>query len=272
MSTLVKYMSQIISLDDFGTWPANILSSLRDNADMLAEHAREQTRIDRLGWTDVRYRINPPPVRYAAEAADIVQWIDDQLVGLRLRGFHCTRLLPDEIHEILRSGMQPLSTDFALQRINNAVAQGALSSEMASKLLAYNAVSNRHGRRLGMTYFTFGEESLCQEDAVWRLFGHWGGEAIYWGFESDDQLRRIGRACIVDAAIPIDILQTYSTIGARLTGIFLQSMAVPTELGRTMDGHIVCPLAASNISGIIGFDEPEFLRLTNCESWTHSLA
>jgi len=115
---------------------------------------------------------------------------------------------------------------------------------------------------------------LPQESGVWRLFTFWGGEALYMAHERDAAvaplLRRLGTACIVEAAVPVGSVNRHHSVAEKLLVRFLRRRGVVTDQDPDMEGNIQHQLDASHIRRVIRRADADFERLTRCSKWQES--
>jgi len=192
-----------------------------------------------------------------------------------LLGFHCTRYHESEIAIVKEHGLKPLSEELAYGRVERLQEIGVIPPQIASRLLSENAVNNKHGDRLGRLCFIFSRSILRHEGDVLRLLSYWGGEALYWAHENDPEvapvLKSIGRPCIIQAAVPIATLNTYSSVGEKVISVFLQTRGIATTDDGLLEGSLDQELASHHIQRIIEYGETEFETLTGCAEWQCSL-
>ena len=84
-------------------------------------------------------------------------------------------------------------------------------------------------------------------------------------------LMRIGQACIVEAAVPVEEIKTDCSVGERVMRTWLERRGIRTGHGGEMEAHIKSALPASHIVRVIRRTDPDFVRLTNCNRWRKPL-
>lgn len=265
-------MLRAIDFDDESTWPTPLLQILGSRLDNLRAYEQERTRIDRLCEEDVDARWNPPSNRHKACRDETLIQIEGLIQDNLMIGYHWTRLCEDEIQSILVSGLKTLDNTLVTERISRRVLKGELEREFADFLLRHNESEDdgRHGHRTGMIWFIFDKATLTEEHGLRNLLGCWGGEGIYSPHLCDPQvielLRAIGTACIVEAAIAVSSIHTWS-VSQKILSAFLDGRGIGSELPPEMEGYVTVPVPANHISRVIVRQEPEFGRLTNCDTW-----
>ncbi|MEJ0084997.1 MAG: hypothetical protein WDO72_04915 [Pseudomonadota bacterium] len=265
-----------VELEAVDTWPPEFLQAAVQNRELILSFQRERQRIDRLGWDDIRVRINPPENRYEDEYKALVDRLDGSLVRHRIVGYHCTRLTPGEIRSIKANGLRLLSTDLVRQRLDSCVADGHMTSAQCEYLVGSQimreSLGNLHGNRTGMIWFCPNRSTLQESSGVYRLFRSWGGEAVYLGHEEDEKiaavLAGIGTPCIVKCAIPFPCDDPYyPQFAARF---FSQFISNDFEYPEPSPGFDLCTerdLLGSEVLEVIEFSDPRFESLTACSTW-----
>jgi hypothetical protein len=124
-----------------------------------------------------------------------------------------------------------------------------------------------------MLWFVCGASILKLELNVLRLLRSWGGEALYNSHEQDPvswpTLRSLGKACIIKCRLlPQQINLPRHGLGAKIEEAFLQNRGVSTPNDPQFDTHMKQTLPAEQILNIIEKDDPEFLSLTDYETWS----
>ncbi|MEI7752715.1 MAG: hypothetical protein WCJ71_11590 [Candidatus Omnitrophota bacterium] len=264
-------MDKAIDLNQQETWPEEIVDDLNVSLTMLRAHEKDRRRVDKLCENDVFARVNPPEVRHSGERALLLKRIDSCLNDCFLLGFHCTRFHESEIEVVKKEGLKPLSEELAYGRVRRLQEIGALPPQVALRLLSENVVNNRYGKRLGRLCFIFSRSSLKDKNGVFKLLSYWGGEALYRAHTNDQEvapvLKTIGHPCIVQAAIPIAMLNTRSSVSDKLVSLFLRTRGIATTDDGLFEDSIDQVLDSKNIQRIIEYGETEFEMLTGCEKW-----
>jgi hypothetical protein len=256
----------ILAVDDEETWPAVMLSMLDEKFEALRQY-EELARKFALMGTSAYLEAGQPRNQFRDERDSVVDFVGEQVRDRSLVGFHCTRLVVEEIEEVKRSGLQPLSPELANRRVTRLEQAGYLDPDIAARLRSKN-VSTKETRK-GKTCFIFTRNDLTEEYGVGPLLAHWGGEALYY-YHADDpdigpRLGRIGIACIVEAELAATQVVTVGPIGERLVSAYLGRRAIRTGSGAGMTGYI---REATAVRRLIRRDDPEFESLTGCGGWT----
>lgn len=264
-------MDKVIDLSNQETWPKEIVAELDVGFAILAAYEEDKRRVEKLCEKDIFARVDPPELRHFRERDLFVKRIDSCLNDWRLLGFHCTRFHESEIEIVKEQGLKPLSEELAYGRVRRLHEIGVIQTQVALRLLSENAVNNNHGDRLGRLCFIFSRSTLRHEGDVFRLLSNWGGEALYWAHENDPEiaqvLKSIGRPCIVQVAVPIAMLNTYSSVGEKVISVFLHTHGAATTDDGLLEGSLDQALVSDHIQRIIEYGEPEFEMLTDCAEW-----
>jgi hypothetical protein len=263
----------VLDLDDESTWPGDLLSFLGERFDVLrAYEQHERGVIDRRNGGDRTMSYAPPRNPYEAARDAALLETNALLKGLKLVGYHCTRLHHDEIESICRDGLRPLSAELARDRVRRRVGAGDFSVEVAERVLAKGRTEERDGeRRVGMLWFLFTAGSLREEGGLELFFRLWGGEALYFPHHEDPQigpiLRRLGTACIVRAAVPVEAIQTGCSVGERIVRCSLHRRGVRMGECPGWEGWIAESVPGEGIQRVIRRSDADFERLTGCATW-----
>lgn len=188
-----------VDLDDFTTWPSDIVPLVQDAlTDLIAE--REAMRAFDLS-SDRWFKPSPPQ-----PATDrIAEHVAEAMAGQHIRVFHATRLL--DAQQVLRQGLKRLSIAERIAAIENLTARGPLAPFSASLQRLLNDADLRDYRsREGQVWFTPLRRNL-HDDGCDVFFDHWGGEFVERLLcHSDAGLRKaiqnIGTPLVVMASIP----------------------------------------------------------------------
>jgi len=262
-----------IALDDESSWPPSVLSLLDKTFRDLEAYEKTQARIDKICEKDVLARVSPPPNPYSKLRAEVLVELEVLLSRVLLVGYHCTRLCVDEIESVLSSGLRTLGKPLVTERIERRVARGEFERDFADKLLRHDVSEDsisRLGRRTGMIWFVFNRATLTGEHGLKYLLGCWGGEAIYWSHMNNPPimmaLRSIGTACIVEAAVRVPDINTWSVPQKLVVG-YLQRRKVKTCEVPEMEGFVRVPVAADQIRRVIRREDAAFGSVTQCDVW-----
>lgn len=264
-----------LSFDDEDTWPPSIVDLLRSRLPMLSAYESERKRIDRLAERDPSMRCFPPPNPRKHERDSVLSSIGQAIAEGQALGYHCTRLCEDEIEEVLTGGLRPLTPELVADRIRRRKACGDLSPEDAQLLLSNNLADDRQRqeKRTGRLWLVLTWNSLRGESDVWRLFGLWGGEALYSCHEGDPRMRKIlqnlGVPCLIEVAVPLKDIDV--TPAEALLGCFLHRHKVETENRPGLEGKLLRSIRGDEIRSVIRHGNPNFSGLTSCNSWRNQL-
>ena len=246
-----------IHLAKESSWPSDVLEFLDNNHDLF------------LGWENRAKGRAPSPALY-----------DNAVYGLRnvlrrhsLHGYHCTRLTDNEIASIQRDGMQLPDAEVLKNRINNLCREGILKASNARQLIEKNQAGD--DCRARMIWFCFFEPQEDGQHGIERFFRFWGGEALYNSHEDDASmaavLRRIGTPCLVEADVPISLLEEHSYLDTKLVRRYLINRGFKTLECLLHEDKAKSPLPAQTIKRIIRHPSKEFSLLTGCDTWTPTL-
>lgn len=269
-----------LELEDFElelpqTWPVGVHDLVENNREALIAYQRERGRIDRLGWTDVRVRMDPPVNQHRAGYDTLLARTEALLRGHRLVGYHCTRLTPAEVDRVRREGLRALSPDLVRARLEALVDAGEMSAAQCRFFLdhpmLHSHLANRHGRRTDLVWLCPNRSTLRGASGVYRLFRSWGGEALYAGFEDDPAviavLTALGHPAIVKCALPLPTDDLHGCRAAHVLSNAVRDQIEHSEPSPTFDWSLQRDLAPSEVLDVITIDDPGFEALTGYRAW-----
>jgi hypothetical protein len=267
-------MRLVIDLENEKSWPLEIRRQFDANFDLFARYEAERIRLFELYQRDWFAHQREGGNRFSEDRKRVIELVTEIASPHHLSGFHCTRLCPDEIDAIRLGGMTPASADFLAKRIAVRAAAGDISDSLATRLTGRNLAAEIY--RTNMIWFVNGSSILRDQSGLYRLFRHWGGEALYGLYERDKEispvLKRLGQPCIVEAVLPIANFTHFSLIGEPMYSSFMLSRGIKPDRLPGMEGNMKSPIPASDITRIVTYDSPEFELLTNSSTWHEVIA
>ena len=184
-----------------------------------------------------------------------------------LIGYHCTKLIPQEIEDIYKNGLQLLSYDFLCNRIEKITELGIIDKEIGKLLQNENEAKEEY--RANHIWFTFFRPKIAGMHGISRFFKYWGGEALYNTHEHNGTgqlLQRIGIPCVVEAQIPIEYIEV-SSFSLHLLDIYKGEHGISAKNLREFEGYSRNPIPPKLILNVFQFPSAEFVELTGCEVW-----
>lgn len=265
-------MSVTLQLDDESTWPAEVVHIIERNFDLLDDwygptaEARERDR-------------SPGDIQcgpsFSAKEHDRVLWDLQHALSCRNlgSGFHCTRLTKAERSAILETGMQPQNKDGLRIRINALAGAGFISESIASVLSVENDASALN--RAGKIWFCFFEPHFAGEGGISGFFRYWGGEALYGRHASKEPtraaLQEIGTPSIVVADIAVAGINPSAPPSIPMVRRYFMNRGAKITESARYEAYTTWPIPPRSINRILRYPEPEFIRLTRCDSWRIAL-
>ncbi len=82
-----------IETEEPDTWPTQVQRTLEKNSRLLASYAAEEIDYPNIPYPERHYTVNP----YCDQYEQIIEQLEQELGGNNLVGYHCTRLLENEI-------------------------------------------------------------------------------------------------------------------------------------------------------------------------------
>jgi hypothetical protein len=165
--------------------------------------------------------------------------------------------------------MQLPSADMLNQRIDAVLKEGLLTVPIADRLKADNQADEEG--RAGIICFCFFSLNLVYQSSIERFFRHWGGEALYNSHERDPEtgiaISRIGTPCLIEADVPIAILNPYSWLNIKVVLRFLINHGYRINESLDLEACAIQPLPMETIRRVIVYPDPEFIKLTGCDKW-----
>ncbi|OEK01171.1 hypothetical protein BFP97_06445 [Roseivirga sp. 4D4] len=247
---------QMITLHSEETWPASLKSYLERNLQLFASWEFRDTK-------------------HAFQKVQTWEY-DSAIYGLRdvlnnhaLHGYHCTRLTDVEIDGILSEGMSLQNKDTLSARINQLLLEGKISEHIGHRLKNENQANEEY--RSHMLWFCFFEPQLAGESGIKRFFRSWGGEALYNSHESDPEtgivLSAIGTPCLIEAEVPISILNQHSFLAMKVVRNFLKNRDYDMKECIDHEGYATNNLDSCFIKRVMKYPDSDFIRLTGCDEW-----
>ena len=218
----------IIDVDDCATWMANLERVVQSVAHRY--EGSGSTSSD-LWLTD-------------DDRATILAALD----GVSIRVFHASRLLPFELDEIRREGLEPASQELFAGKVAGAVAHGLLSPAEGTELLRSAEPLDGSDGAARVAQVCVSAGTAVYRDAphaVRPLLQSWGGEVLYFAHEQDDlgkRLHELGTPTIIEVSLPsvrpqdlwfpdveqclVGTVLGFSDVGS---DVFIRGSAVPPE-------------------------------------------
>lgn len=273
-------MKLAVEIEDIESWPANFRVEAVKNKQLLISYHQEYRRISRLGEEDLIARVHPPLNEFEAEYRALADRLETILSEHKIVGYHCTRLTVREIKTVKDFGLNILSKELVQKRLDNALRDQLLTKEEILYLKNSDnlkeCLDDRNGGRTGMVWFCPNRSMLKHESGLYRLFRSWGGEALYWGHERDDNIahaiRRLGKPCIVKCALPFYNAGHFSErLSDRFLSYVVSDVIEYPEPPVDFDMYSKQSLAGTDVLEIIEISSPEFEQLTGFRSWTEKI-
>ncbi len=195
----LKYDDHII-LDYIDSWPKDLMDFLDENRDVFENYIRTENEIDKKVEVDVNFRICRPNNQYQDQWDKSIGELKEILTLCKFIGFHCTRLVDDEVQDILSDGLSPLSGKLIQKKLNILLENDFIDRETLEKHSEDHLADeeNRSGR-----VCTFHTLNTLKNDieGLKPVFSYWGGEAFSRGKENSldpkSEFINIGFATIV---------------------------------------------------------------------------
>ena len=265
-----------VEIEDMGSWPPHFRKSAIQSEALIVSFHQECSRIDRYCQDDVRLQINPPKNRYKQAYRALVVQLEDMLASHRIVAYHCSRLTKEEIVNIKQEGLRILTSDLVNKKLDQCLSHGYLKQAEYERIKnsphLSESLNDQLDSRTGKIHFCASRTTLRDDNAVFRYFRSWGGEALYRGHEQDSRLAhvlgRIGVPCIVICAIPFTrIKQGFRELSEHFLLYLVSNELGLTDLSLAVDISTEENLRSSEILDIIECSDPRFEELTAESSW-----
>jgi len=258
---MINFDKHII-LDKINSWPDEVLEQIKNNESSLKGFFIEEHRIDKLAREDTSVRYNRPQNIHQEKWMSTIDKIEEILKNYSIVGIHCTKLLEPEINEIQQNGLKPLSKEFANQRVEKIYKEGLISKELRNKLI--NKEELVADNRKGKIFVFHCLSTLRDEWGLNRLFGFWGGEALYAYLKNSKELRKIGIPCIVFTSIRINELDIYPELSKRMLAVYFDDNLYPHDTDSIIEKEL-------RVLRIIKRNEQIFEDLTHIQDWDNEI-
>ncbi len=258
---MIDFNNHLI-LDKIDSWPEEILELIKTNENSLKGFFEEEHRIDKLATEDLSIRHNRPQNIHQNKWIISLNKIERILQDYSIVGIHATKLLEDEINDIRINGLKPLSKEFANQRIEKAFDTGLISGNLKNELINKNEFDANN--RKGKIFVFHCLSTLKNEWGLSKLFGLWGGEAIYTYLKNSKELKKIGIPCIVLTSIKIKELDIYPELSKRMVAYYFDDNYYPHDTDTIIEKDL-------SVLRIIKRDEKIFEDLTQINNWNEQV-
>jgi len=196
VNDLLKYTNNHIVLDLVETWPQNLVNLMYSNKEVISLYLKEEERVEFLGRVDIEIRRSPPENPYKRPYFEILHHIDTMIINHTFIGIHGSRLIQEEINNIITEGLKPLSQDLVYQKLLMLRGKKLLDEDAVNLIFSksqYTCIN-----RVGSVSMNHCSSRLKEGSGFCKLFYSWGGEAIYQAQNAEIKqiLHNIGTPCI----------------------------------------------------------------------------
>lgn len=265
-------VSVTLQLDDESTWPVDLVHIIEQHIELFDDwygptaEARERDRAP----GDIQCGPSFSAKEHDRALSELQSVLSRHSIG---PGFHCTRLTEAERSAIRESGMQPQNGERLRVRIQALASAGLIPEAVTSELVVQNYANDRC--RAGKIWFCFFETHSAGESGISRFFRYWGGEALYGTHECSVSTRAalqgIGTPSIVVADVSVGSLSPSALPGIPMVRRYFQNRGARITESVNYEAYTTAPVPPQAIDRILRYPEPEFFRLTRCDSWRISL-
>ncbi len=218
MHPLLRYTNNYIVFDLIESWPDAFLNILKKNQELVKLYFDEEYRVDLLGREDIQIRLFSPPNQYIEPFIEINEMISNILFDQFFIGFHATRLTENEILNVSKIGLQPLTPLLVKEKLEILQQNNYINSKDAELILNNNSSSKSN--RINLVWMFHCLSTLKENNGTDNLFKYWGGESIYRHFKNDTKnafdLTSIGSPCIIICKVSGKEMINYTNISERM--------------------------------------------------------
>jgi hypothetical protein len=240
-----------MEVNDENTWAHDVVAYLERHRDLF------------VAWEEGHEQVAPHDYDRA------ILGLREVLNPYELHGYHCTRLMEQEINFILENGMQLPNGNVLRERIMAAHHAGLFDAEVARRLIQRNNADDEN--RANKIWFCFFPPHIAGESGIKSLLGLWGGEALYRSHRNDPEigpiLSKIGVPCLVEADVVIGSLRRYSFLDVKIMRQFLFNRGLRGRESLEHEDYAASPVPAAKIRRMIRYGERDFEKLTRSKRW-----
>jgi len=189
------------------SYPDEVTALLTENADLIMKYYRAE---DALLADKIANRIHSGQWRneYSTTYSAFIEGdLQDLMECQSLRAWHYSRLIDDEVDELLKNGVKVCSEIQMRKRLEEMRARGLLSKSEVTAISASSPLNYKEqiAGRVQKFWMTTVPMNFC-DPSVEDLVGHWGGEVVYSYVEDlnlIEKLRSIGSPRVVEIKVPL---------------------------------------------------------------------
>lgn len=261
-SLLLQRTNNHIILDQISTWPSEIIQIIEANKALIENYLQLKETISQKQEVDPLYRATVPFNEYQSDWDSVLYSIEGVLNCHKLVGFHCTRMVDEEIENVKEFGLKPLRREATISRLSRLSDLGIMTKNTFNYLRDNNLSSEQN--REGLLFFFHGVQTLKDNFGLYQFFKFWGGESIYRNHinavEIYAELSQIGKPCIVLASIE------YANVCTKLANHFIMVYLKQNMPSRSYDVDD-CVKVNIPVIDVITIDDPLFEVLTDYSTW-----
>lgn len=265
MHPLLSFTGKHIVLDLIESWPASVLSVLENNRELIKQFIDEEIRVELLSREDIKTRLFPPINPHKQQFLEVDQLINNILMGYSFIGFHATRLTQPEISNVIHDGLRPLTLELVKEKTGILLRDNYISASEAELIVQNNSSHEKYREKMVWLFHCI--STLTDSGGLFKLFGYWGGEAIYRHFQEDldssPDLKLLGQPCIVVCFVPGVGMETMPTTSDRMIR-YWNSLKDLEPITIDFDHHVKHKVG---VIKVISQDDDLFDQLTHYSNW-----
>lgn len=251
-------------LDKMDTWPVELSYYLQVNKEILRNYFTRKIEIERLQVENPIYRYNIIENLYKNKYEEMIEKIDLILNEYNILGFHCSNLIDYEQKDILKNGLSPLSKKVIDKKLEVALKQGFLSSDLYLYLKTNNLAEVSGRTNFVFCFYTLNK--LKEDHGLDKILTIWGGESIHWNEDSEETIRKlswIGEPSIVVVKIQYKDVCHFHNLSEKIIDKYF-SIIDNNHYFTDIDDYFDYKL---DVVEIISYRDERFEKLTNFSKW-----
>ena len=194
-----------IIVDKPKTYPKFVFDTIKENETLIKSYYEEQKIIDIRNKKENYYpTINPN--KYLHKLNNVCEDLAAELVyqEYSVIGFHCTRLVEEEMQDIKNNGFKLFDKEKHCQKLN-ILSKYGFTEEEINQLKKFSYVENGH--RKNKIYVSFSTSTINFDYGLNNFLNVWGGEITFWNSDIPkeilEKLKKVGYLCLIITKIQL---------------------------------------------------------------------
>lgn len=223
----------LIDVWNVETFDEGLAAHLQAAADLIRNYLTTSRRqnLEREASDHTQpYPTNPYDSEYIYFTDGLVPWMEERSI----RAWHYTRMTDAETAALLRDGVHLSDLTAIRRRLDDQVAAGEFSADVAEALFAGSPFQSEQLGSRSNKFWMVSHPHDIEDGGVELLLESWGGEAVYfWQQDPDLQslLRRLGRARVIELAVPLAITKHAYSAGRAVVSAYARTLGCHADGG-----------------------------------------